>query len=51
MLKDMTMVEPLAQAQGCELPIMEAPLAVYQRAQRAGLAHEDLAALTTLYER
>jgi hypothetical protein len=25
--------------------------AVYQRAQQAGLAHEDLAALTTLYER
>ena len=51
MLKDMTMVEQLAQAQGCELPIMEAALAVYQRAQRAGLAHEDLAALATLYER
>jgi 3-hydroxyisobutyrate dehydrogenase len=50
MLKDLRAVEDLAGIKQCRLPLMAAALDVYRRAGEAGMLHQDLAALISMYE-
>jgi 3-hydroxyisobutyrate dehydrogenase len=49
MLKDLGAVQNLANIKQCQLPLMDAALDVYRRAGDAGLLHQDLAALISMY--
>jgi 3-hydroxyisobutyrate dehydrogenase len=49
MLKDLRAVEDLAGIKQCQLPLMAAAMDVYRRAGEAGMLHQDLAALISIY--
>jgi 3-hydroxyisobutyrate dehydrogenase len=49
MLKDLCAVDELARSHRSEMPMTAAALQLYKRAVERGLAHEDLAALLSIY--
>ena len=49
MLKDLRAAEDLAGIKQCQLPLLAAALDVYRRAGEAGMLHQDLAALISMY--